>query len=516
MGNKYFGEGFTLRIITIIVFMSLLIGGVVFSVYLFLVAKSFYVQILAVLFAILSILSGFFNFSASVSYYRSYFYEKYLAAIKMKLKKPKVWPSVAIVMPVYNESPAIVKSTFKSLFKMRYPKEKLTYYVLDDSTKPEIANEVKNFAEKNSIRYIHRGNRKGLKAGAFNNMLKHSKEEFIAIFDYDEKLINRNFLFDLMPYFADEKLSYVQTEKACRNTNNLFSDSVNLIDAFFFKFIEPARAFNNTAIFAGSCGVIRKSVLDTVGGFPEYVVEDTFFSFESDVRNYKSLYVPRVYAVGDPIRSFTALAKQQWRYNYGDTQFIGYFIKNNKKGRLTPLSNMDYITHGLGFNYISVILILFTILSIFLTFSSLPFENITIAQLLNGSFIPNYFEYFGAMALIMALLTPVILTKIYFNSAKKGLMLFIINFGLVFVRAGAAFAALFKMNPAAKWSRYIATTQNRFIYALSNSIAELSFSGVIIIFGLIALLTNHASGGPWLVWYGSMYLFTFILLYKYG
>ena len=37
------------------------------------------------------------------------------------------------------------------------------------------------------------------------------------------------------------------------------SDSINLFDAFFFKFIQPARAFNNTAIFSGSCGIIRRS-----------------------------------------------------------------------------------------------------------------------------------------------------------------------------------------------------------------------------------------------------------------
>ena len=27
-----------------------------------------------------------------------------------------------------------------------------------------------------------------------------------------------------------------------------------------------------------------------------------------------------------PITTFTALTRQQWRYNYGDTQFLGYFF----------------------------------------------------------------------------------------------------------------------------------------------------------------------------------------------
>jgi cellulose synthase (UDP-forming) len=89
--------------------------------------------------------------------------------------------------------------------------------------------------------------------------------------------------------------------------------------------VQPSRALNNTAIFAGSCGLIRRSALDKIGGFPEYIIEDTFFSFESDMHNYTSIYIPKVYAYGKPITTFTELVKQQWRYNYGDTQFMMYY-----------------------------------------------------------------------------------------------------------------------------------------------------------------------------------------------
>jgi len=514
MDNRVFGGGFTLRAVTIIIFVSLLVTGMFFSIYLFYIANSLYMLVVAAGFGALSIFAGFFNFYASILYYRSYFYDGYLDKIRKGLKKPKVWPSVAIIMPVYNENPKTVESTFRTLLKMRYPKERLAYYVLDDSTKPETANEIKSFAKSHGIRYIHRMDRRGFKAGAFNNMLKYSNEKFIAIFDYDERLVNRNFLLDIMPYFGDAKLSYVQTEKTCRKINNLFSDSVTLFDAFFFKFIEPARALNNTAIFAGSCGVIRRSALDGVGGFPEYVIEDTFFSFESDMNDYKSLYIPRVYALGEPVKSFTELARQQWRYNYGDTQFIGYFLSNNKKSKLSPLSNMDYITHGFGLNYISVTLILFTIISIFLAFSAIP--NLTLEQILDVKFIFTDLEYFGAIALTLSIVTPVLLTKIYFNSVKKGIMLFILNFALAFVRTKAAIAAVFKRDPAMHWNRYVGTNKNKLFYALSNSAVEVVFSCAVIVLSIVATVTNHSSGGIWLVGYGVMYMFATILLYKYG
>ena len=43
------------------------------------------------------------------------------------------------------------------------------------------------------------------------------------------------------------------------------------------------------------------------------VIEDTFFSFESDEKNFRSLYIPKVYALGRPLATFTALVKQQKR-----------------------------------------------------------------------------------------------------------------------------------------------------------------------------------------------------------
>ena len=265
------------------------------------------------------------------------------------------------------------------LKSMDYPKSKMKFYLLDDSTNKDTVASLRDFSEKNGITFIHRENRSGFKAGAFNNMLKYSKEDLIAIFDADEYLTDRSFLKELVPYFADKRLAYVQTRKSSFN-GTFFSDSVKLFDDFFYTFIQPARAFNNTAIFAGSCGIIKREALDKVGGFPEYVVEDTFFSFEADVNNYKSLYIPKIYAYGMPITTFTALARQQWRYNYGDTQFLGYFfgkLISKKVALKSRISKVDYVTHGFGLNYLSVMLVLSTIVSLLIVFSNFSFAHMS-------------------------------------------------------------------------------------------------------------------------------------------
>jgi cellulose synthase (UDP-forming) len=502
---------------TVTLFVLLSVSGIAFSVYLFVVANTPYMYLLAVLFCLLSLVAGFFNIFASFLYYRSHFYYEYVKKISANVKPLKSFPTVAIAIPVYNEDINLVKRNLLRLKKINYPKDKVRFYVLDDSTLKENLDALSSFARRNGMRYLHRDNRSGFKAGALNNMLKQCKEDYLAIFDSDERLTNRNFLVDLLPYFKDSNISYIQTEKS-NSGGSFFSDSVNLFDAFFFRFIQPARALDNTSIFSGSCGIIRRSALDRIGGFPEYIIEDTFFSFESDLHNYKSVYIPKIYAYGKPVTTFTALVKQQWRYNYGDTQFLSYFFKKRTKEfrHRSPLSNIDYMTHGFGLNYLSLILVLFTIVSILIVFSNLPFIHLTLRQALQTRSAGLDLELFGAFAFVLSLFVPVILTKIYFKSLSKGFMVFILNFSLAIVRTKAAFAAVLNRSPGMRWSKTAENNSHNLVYSLYNTRFELAFSAVLFGFGYLAIATHNISGGIWLGAYGFLYLAATVLIYKYG
>ncbi len=509
---------YRIRFLGIVLFSVLTVMGLIFSAYLIYNAQSLYTYAIAIVFLCLSLISGVFNIATSYWYYRSYFYDKYIEGIERRLTPLSRFPTVAIAVPTFNESPSIVMENMITLKEMNYPKGKARYYLLDDSTDSNVNMQLSKFCEKNDFVYLHRNTRKGYKAGALNEMLKHSKEEFVAIFDYDETLTNRDFLMDTLPFFADRNVSYIQTEKRYAE-GTLFSDTIDLFDAFFFKFIQPARALNNTAIFAGSCGIIRRSALDEIGGFPEYIIEDTFFSFESDLNKYKSLYLPKVYALGKPIKTFSELAKQQWRYNYGDTQFLKYFFvrKKEKENKLlSPLSQLDYMTHGFGLNYLSTMLLLFTIISVLIVFSTFPVAHITIQSLLVTNNLNIYLEIFGVTALLVSIMTPVILTKLYFKSATKGLMIFIVNFALVLIRTKAAVSAIFSINPRAKWVRINARKGGNLLHAMRSSMLEISFSALLLSLGAIAIFIDNFSGGMWLLWYGLLYSSTFFFFYRYG
>ncbi len=510
----------TSRLLVVSLFVLLTISGILFSLYMiYFGAHTAYSMTIAVIFLALTLISGFFNIFTSYSYYRSAFYSEYLDGITRSLKPLSSYPTVAVAMPVYNEDVETVKRNASRLKEMNYPKDRIRFYLLDDSTDQRTRLELRRFAADKGMVYMHRRTRKGYKAGALNEMLKHSHEEFIAVFDYDEHLTDTNFLIDALPYFGDQQLSYVQTEKRYFK-GTFFSDTVDLFDAFFFKFIQPSRALNNTAIFAGSCGIIRRSAIDKVGGFPEYIIEDTFFSFESDMHNFKSLYLPKVYAYGKPILTFTELVKQQWRYNYGDTQFLIYFLrrlrqKNEKKQ--TVMSTVDYITHGMGLNYISMILILFTLMSILVIFAAKSPSTVSIQQLIQAKYIATSIEILGISTFIISIIAPTVLTKIHFKSLSKGFMVFILNFSLSFIRARAAIAASLDIHPSSAWTKGLQHgSRGRASRTLRNALSETTFSSALLVMGAIAFIINNIYGAVWLIWYAVLYFSTFIMFYKYG
>ncbi len=516
MKKWYIDRKFLTRLFTAMMFVILSVAGVGFAIYLFFVSTSLYTYLIAICFMLLSLVSGFFNIYASVWYVRSYFYTDYLRNINKNLEPITSFPTVAVVVPAYNEEAAMVKKNLTRLKELNYPKDKIRFYLADDSTKPEISGELEMFCKRNGIHFLHRKNRTGYKAGALNEFMKISRESFVAIFDADEYLTDKNFLMDTLPYFQDPCLSYVQTEKRYMK-GSFFSDSVDTFDAFFFTFIQPARALNNTAVFAGSCGLIRRAALDKIGGFPEYVIEDTFFSFESDAHNFKSLYLPKVYALGRPISTFSALVKQQWRYNYGDTQFIGYFFKRaGFSKRKSPLSNMDYVTHGFGLNYLSVFLILFTILSIGIVFSSTPFAHITMAEFFTQNQLSFDLELLGLFAFTLSLFVPIILAKMYFKSWRKGLMVFLLNYALAFIRTKAAIATFLNKDPGLEWNRNKISQKMDIVSTMMNTKVEIAFSGLMFVLAFVAYSQSNIAGTLWLMWYGVLYALTTIFLHKYG
>ncbi|MEM0094446.1 MAG: glycosyltransferase [Candidatus Micrarchaeaceae archaeon] len=498
-----------MSVVAFIMFAALI--SITFSVYLLSTAKSASTLIIASIFLVTTLIAAAYNGITAFWYYNS-------RAFKYYKDKHKAWrlgyfPRVALVVPTYKEDVKLVENTLNRLSHMDYPKEKMQIYLLDDSTDSATVRELRKFSLGNGIKYMHRRVRNGFKAGALNNFLKHSNEEFIAIFDADEYLVNPRFLKDLLPYFRDPNVGFVQTKKRYA-TGSFFANSINLLNGFFFNFIQPARSVSGTLTYAGSCALIRRSAITSVGGFPEVVLEDTFFSFETKLKGIEGVYVPKIYALGRPMNKFTSFAKQQWRYNYGGTEFMAYCARKTNFRNIRARDLIDYIAHGFGLNYLSVIMLAFTILTIAVVFSGLPIGSLSISSLMHPIQSQIALSAFFAILTFTSLIGPLLILREYFNSFRYGVMVMLLNFAVAFTRAKAAFSAILHFAPS--WSKSNTNIKGNFRSALKNSYAEFSFALFLAVLSLVAVAGNNIAGGFWLMWYAILYGSTTVMLYKYG
>src|ERR671919_766183 len=121
-------------------------------------------------------------------YYLVYLYMKNRDRVPDALPPPRVLPRVTIQLPIFNEM-YVADRLIDSVCEMNYPRDLLEIQVLDDSTDEtrDIAELAvrRHLARGFNIRYLHRVDRRGYKAGALEAGLKESSGRFIAIFDAD-------------------------------------------------------------------------------------------------------------------------------------------------------------------------------------------------------------------------------------------------------------------------------------------------------------------------------------------
>ena len=114
-------------------------------------------------------------------------------------------PRVTVQLPFYNEM-YVVDRLIDAVCQMDYPRELLEIQVLDDSTDEtrQIAELAvrRRAAQGFDIKYLHRTDRTGYKAGALEAGLKRAAGQFIAIFDADF-VPPVDFLRRTLPHFAD-------------------------------------------------------------------------------------------------------------------------------------------------------------------------------------------------------------------------------------------------------------------------------------------------------------------------
>ncbi len=237
-------------------------------------------------------------------------------------------PRVALHVPCHEEPPEVVAATLHSLAQLHYPSDRYTVFVVDNNTKErEVWQPLAALCERYGFVFMHLEQWPGFKSGALNYALAATPPEYdiIGIVDADY-IVAPNYLHDLIGFFNDEHVAFVQTPQDYRDygpNSTFYQRACYHAYRYFFDLSMPSRAERNAIIFGGTMGLIRRSALEAIGGWDEWcITEDAEASLRLLARGYEGRFVNQSYGRGMMPLEFDALKRQRFRWCFGGIQIL--------------------------------------------------------------------------------------------------------------------------------------------------------------------------------------------------
>lgn len=237
-------------------------------------------------------------------------------------------PLVALHVPCHEEPPEIVEQTLRALARLDYPQNAYQVFVVDNNTRePALWEPIEALCDQFGFTFLHLEGWPGFKSGALNYALAVTPPdvEIIGVIDADY-LVEPDYLRDLVAYFSDERVAFVQTPQDYRDyrpESTLFQRACYHAYRYFFDLSMPSRNERNAIIFGGTMGLIRADALRKIGGWDEWcITEDAEASLRLLMRGYDGHFVNQSYGRGLMPLEFGALKRQRFRWCFGGIQIL--------------------------------------------------------------------------------------------------------------------------------------------------------------------------------------------------
>ncbi|MCB1665296.1 MAG: glycosyltransferase [Pseudomonadales bacterium] len=252
-------------------------------------------------------------------------------------------PKVSIHVPAYNEPADMMIETLDALAALDYPDFEVL--VIDNNTRNEaVWRPVQEHCEKLGarFRFFHVSPLSGFKAGALNFALRHTHPdaEVIAAIDSDYQ-VEPSWLSDLVGAFENPRMAIVQSPQDYRDQDaNAFKSMCFAEYRGFFEIGMVTRNERNAIIQHGTMTLVRRRVLEEVGGWGEWcITEDAELGLRIFEAGYEAMYLSYSYGRGLMPDTFIDYKKQRFRWAYGAMQILRRHTAQLFRAKSSALTN---------------------------------------------------------------------------------------------------------------------------------------------------------------------------------
>jgi len=227
-------------------------------------------------------------------------------------------PSVAVIVPCYNEGETVAK-TCESLLALEYPKDKLEIILVDDGSTDNTPRAMAQFATNPQVKIIRKEN--GGKHTALNAGIAATTAEIVGCLDADS-FVESNALRELVPCFEDEHIAAVTAAMSVHQPKGLIQHMQNAEYIFGITMRHTLASVNGLYVTPGPFSFYRHSVINELGGFRYgHQTEDMEMALRIQQAGYGIGNAPHARVYTKTPNTLSGLIKQRTRWTTG-------FIRN--------------------------------------------------------------------------------------------------------------------------------------------------------------------------------------------
>jgi cellulose synthase/poly-beta-1,6-N-acetylglucosamine synthase-like glycosyltransferase len=226
-------------------------------------------------------------------------------------------PSISVIIPAHNEEKTIA-ACIESVLENKYPWKHIV--VVDDGSTDNTYRIASRY--KDRITLLARS-KSSMKAYALNYGLQAAKGEIVVTVDADT-VIAWDFLSIVASYFSNPTIVAASGNLRVSNSNSNFLTRLQALEYIIaFDIGRRLQSFFNTLlIIPGAVGVVRRSILESLGGYDPLIGEDFDVTLKVHKVKGRVVFMPEAYAWTEVPETWRSWMRQRIRWHRSQIRML--------------------------------------------------------------------------------------------------------------------------------------------------------------------------------------------------